>query len=442
MRKYKDKKILILGLGLNQGGVGASKFFANQGGDVLVTDLKDKTVLKSSIDQLRKYKNIKNIKYRLGEHKYKDIDWADIVIRNPALRPDNPFRIYAEKQQKSQTDISIMLDFINPNQIIGITGTKGKSTTANLIYSSLKDVGKKVILAGNIGRSPLDLVGQVTKDFLYILELSSFQLEGFDVRKVSPKYSVITNVYVDHLNYYSSMDDYINSKKIIAKYQTKNDFLFLRHNDPITSNNKFLDNIKSKIIFFSPKDLPKDFKPKLKGEHNLYNIAAALKIGLTFSIDKKILIKSLKNFEGVEYRLQLIKNWNGVKIINDTAASSTAGAVEALKTYPNSILIAGGMDKNLELSEFVKLIKSNAKSVYFLEGDGTEKVVKQLVKQNSKHLIKGTFNNFDDLLEFAKKEVKKGDVILFSPGFTSFNLFQNEWDRGKRFNEAVEKIFV
>lgn len=433
---FKNKKVLIFGLGLNMGGVGSAKFFASLGASVKVTDLKSKDVLQYSIDQLKEFPDIT---YTLGKHENNDIDWADIIIKNPAIKPGNMYIEYAKKTGKAvDMDMGIFLQYVKPSQIIGITGTKGKSTTSSLIYEILKSSGKHVILAGNIGRSVLETIPKVNDETLIVLELSSFQLESFDKYKISPKYAVITNIYPDHLNYYSSMEQYIQAKRIIVKFQDKLGALFLKEKDPITTNNDFTKDLKGQINLFSTLDLPKDFKSYLQGEHNKENMAAALKVAQYFLVDEKLALKVISEFKGVPFRQQQIMEWNGVKIINDTAATSPEAGIMAVRTFPNSILICGGMNKKMDYKEYVKTIEQTSKKIFFLEGDSSN-TIKELIK--NKDLIAGVYNNLENLLRDVKKVVKDKDIILFSPAATSFNLFQNEFDRGRKFNEAVQKVF-
>ena len=421
-------KVLIFGLGLNQGGVGSAIFFAKQKDQVRVTDLKNKEVLKPSLDQLKNYR----IEYVLGKHQYEDIDWADLIIKNPAVKPDNLYIEYATKQGKRvTTDMGIFLQYVKPSQIIGVTGTKGKSTTASLIYETLAIHlrGEKmrlhlggVVLAGNIGKSVLDTIPWIDQNTLVVLEISSFQLEAFDQHQISPKYAVVTNITPDHLNYYKNMDEYVTAKKVIAKYQTKNDFLFIRKDSDFVS--------KAKIIRFSKDNLPKDFHPKLLGEHNLENIAAAYAVCKTLGIALQgLALQALENFPGVEFRLQKVFDKDGIKIYNDTAATSPEAGIKALETFPGCILICGGMNKGIDYTEYAKAVSKFAKKVYFLEGDAM------------RAFEVNPYNNLEKLLRDVKKEAKEGDIILFSPAATSFNLFQNEFDRGRKFNTAVEKIF-
>ncbi len=429
-------KVLIFGLGLNEGGVGSAKFFAQKGDEVKITDLKSKEILKPSLDQL---KDFPDITFTLGKHKNEDIDWADLIIKNPGVKPGNQYIKYAKSRGKCvEQDMGIFLDFVKPSQMIGVTGTKGKSTTASLIYEVLKNSVKKIVFAGNIGKSVLDTLEYITEETLVILEISSFQLEAFNKHKVSPHWAVITNIYPDHLNYYKNMDEYIYSKKIIGLYQTPDDFLFINEDDQTISSPNFLQNLNGKIIFYSQSDLPEDFKPALEGVHNKSNMAAALAFGKNFGLEEKSVIQTINNFKGVPFRMELIKDWNGIKIINDTTATGSDPAIAAIKTFPNSILICGGMNKGMDYKELAKVIDEYTKKVFFLEGDSTEEI-KRLMQNKEK--IKGTYNNLEKLLTDVKAIVQKGDIVLFSPGATSFNLFQNEFDRGRKFNTAVKQVF-
>lgn len=436
IKDYKNKKVLILGLGLNEGGVGAARFFAKAGAKVRVTDLKDKKTLKPSLEKLKEYKNIE---YVLGTHKKEDIAWADLIIKNQAIISDNEFIAYAKSKNKQvETDIGIFLKFINPKQIIGITGTKGKTTTASFIYEAIKYKYPNTLLAGNIGRSVLDIVELITPNSIVILELSSFQLQTFDEKKVSPHIAVITNIYPDHLNYHKDMHEYIGFKKVIGKYQTADDLIFINADDKTLNTKKFLNGFSGQINYFSPKDLPKDFKLKLPGQHNRSNYAAALKVAKIFSISEEEALANMNKFEGAQFRLQTVYFQNGVRIINDSAATNPDATISALKTYNNALLICGGMDKGLDFTNLAHLIERSAKSVYFIEGDATYKL-KEKIKH--KNILRSTYNDLVKLLQDVKTEVKKGTIILFSPGATSFNLFQNEFDRGRQFNQAVESVF-
>jgi UDP-N-acetylmuramoylalanine--D-glutamate ligase len=464
MNNYKNLKVLIFGLGLNDGGVGSAKFFATQGAKIRVTDLKNKDILKPSLDKLKPFPDIE---YTLGEHKTEDIDWADIIIKNPGVKPNSPFIVYATKIGKRvEMDMGIFLEYVNTSQVIGVTGTKGKSTTATLIYEILKgslhvnsshtrhgllhgsgrhiEDTLNIIFAGNIGKSVLDVIPYIKQNTLIVLELSSFQLEAFELHRVSPKWAAITNITPDHLNYYKNMNEYIHAKKIIGKFQTENDFLFLRKNDPETTKKAFVKDLRGQIKYFSKDDLPIKFRAKLIGEHNMENMAAALAVTNVLGVLQNQALNIMSSFGGVPYRMELVKDWNGVKIINDTTATSPEASIQALKTTSqmtsgNVVLICGGMNKNVNYGEYAKTANLYAKKIFFLEGDVTDLLLTNNLILGPQTF--GPFNNFEIMLSEIKKKVKKGDVILFSPAATSFNLFQNEFDRGEKFNQAVKKVF-
>ncbi len=210
-QNFKGKKILIFGLGLNQGGLGAARFFAKSGSQVRITDLKSRQQLEPSLRQLEKFRKIK---YTLGKHLKKDFDWADLIIKNPKIAPSNKFLKYAfKKKRKIDTDMGILLQFVSPKQIVGVTGTKGKSTTSSLIYYALKLKFKNVIHAGNIGTSVLDVMPKIKENTLVVLELSSFHLEAFDEKKLSPKWAVILTFILIILTTIKHLIDTLSQKE-------------------------------------------------------------------------------------------------------------------------------------------------------------------------------------------------------------------------------------
>ncbi|MCL4366018.1 UDP-N-acetylmuramoyl-L-alanine--D-glutamate ligase [Patescibacteria group bacterium] len=440
MISFKGQKVLIFGLGLNQGGVGSARFFAKEGASVKVTDLKNKENLKSSLEQLKEFKDIS---YILGEHKNEDIDWADLIIRNPGVKDNNPYLKYAlEKGKRVETDFSIFLDLVDQKKMIAVTGTKGKSTTASLINEVIKESGRKVVFAGNIGKSILDILPYLSEEPWIVVEISSFQLQALKGKNFAPKIAVITNIYPDHLNWHSSMEEYIQAKRMVALGQTAEDFLVIPCSGGFFEE-KFLQGIKSTLVDFcygcdrKISKLLEETKLPLAGSVNKENYAAALTVCDILGIDKKTAIAAFKKFKGGEFRMQLLGTFNGVSIFNDSTATNPIATIAALQTLGGFkvILIAGGMDKGMDYKHLAKIISTNTKKVFFLEGDAT--LMMQKLLADSSH----TYHNLETLLEDAKKEVKSGDIILFSPGATSFNLFQNEFDRGRKFNEAVQKVF-
>lgn len=406
-----------MGLGLLGGGVGVAKFFCQQGTEVLVTDLKTKKELKESIQKLKGLP----IKYILGKHRQEDFINTNLVIKNPGVLRDSFYLKIAKKHKiPIKNDVSIFFDLC-PAPIIGVTGTKGKSTVATLIYLLLKKKYPNTILAGNIGVSPLEILSKITKKSKVVLELSSFGLE--DLKK-SPKVAVITTIFPDHLNRYKNFRKYVAAKKSIFKYQKKNDILVLNYNNPETR--KLSKEAHSKVLFFRNS-----------------NISAAIAVAKLFKIPKKDIKKVLSNFKGVPNRQELIATKKGVKYINDTTATTPQSVILAIRTFkqrfPNSgiILIAGGLDKNLNYKNLAKEIKRNVNALILLPGTASKKIKKGLEKFDKIYLVKSMRGAVKKAVSLAQK----GDIVLLSPGAASFNLFKNEFDRGEQYKKNV-KILI
>lgn len=428
---FKNKKVLIMGLGLHGGGVGVAKFFCRQKADVLVTDLKTKEQLQESLKKLRGLK----IKYVLGKHQESDFLQADLIIKNPDVPSSSPYLEIAKKNNVPvETDVNLFFK-MSEAFIIGVTGTKGKSTTASLIYHLLKAKSKRVFLAGNIGISPLEILPKIKKGDKVVLELSNFELEGLTK---SPNIAVVTNILPDHLNRYASMAEYIEAKKIIFKHQTKKDFLILNNDDPIVRN--FSKSAKSKFIFFS-----KNFKSNnfhLQGDHNLYNLSAAIQVAKLLKIPDKLIEEFLKNFKGAPMRQEFVKEVDGIRYFNDTTATMPDAAITAIKVFsqnfPDSkiILICGGQNKGLEYHKFSEMIKEKVEILIMLPGTASDKIKESLSGYKKMYEV----SSMQEAVKTSHKLANKGNIVVLSPGAASFNLFKNEFDRGRQFTEAVENL--
>lgn len=444
-------RIAILGLGIYKegSGISAAKFFISRGNEVLITDLKKEEELAAQIKEIKNFcqKNKKPFpKFILGRHRESDILSADILVRNPGVPGDSKFLALAKlKKIPIETDVSIFLKNC-PAQIVGVTGTRGKSTTASLIYEILRDAKAanytrmprktRIWLGGNIKVSPLSFVDKIKSGDIVILELSSWLLENFGEKKLAPYVAVVTNIFPDHLNTYKNMAKYAAAKKNIFACQTAKNFLIVNGENAETK--KWLG--AGKTIKFYKKDAAK-YTTNLLGEHNLENIAAALAVAEIFKIPDATIKKVLRKFKGLADRQELIAIKRGVKYINDTTATSPDGAIAALRAFgekrKNIILICGGKDKNLEYGEMGREIKKYCQAVILFPGSATEKI--KLLITNYKLLIK-TAKNMAEAVHLAKDLAVKGDIVLMSPGAASFGLFKNEFDRGEQFKNAVKKI--
>jgi len=433
---FRNKKIVIMGLGLHGGGVSAAKFFYKQGANVLVTDLKTEVQLKDSLEKLKKLK----IEYALGGHKESDFQKADLIIKNPDVPNSSPYLEIARKNNVLiETDVSLFFK-LTKAFVIGVTGTKGKSTTASLVYHILKPKYKRIFLAGNIGVSPLEIISKVKKGDKVVLELSNFELESLNQ---SPNIAVITNILEDHLNRYASMSDYVDSKKPIFKYQNKKDILVLNEDDSIVKN--FLGEASAKVYFYSSEKILKAIKIKdfkLIGKHNLSNLSAAITVARLLKVPVVSINKSIKSFKGVPSRQEFIKEVDGVKYFNDTTATMPEAVIAAINAFGDAfidsklILICGGQNKGLDFLELTKIIKEKVDNLILLPGTASDKIEKDFLGYDRMYKV----SSMQEAVLTAKKIAERGDIVILSPGAASFNLFKNEFDRGEQFIKAVKNL--
>lgn len=461
---FKGKKITVMGIGLHGGGVATVRFFASAGAKVIATDMKPEKDLKPSIEKL---KGLKNVTFVLGQHRMEDFENVDIVVKGPAV-PWNSKHIQAALKKKVPVEMDSSIFFkLCRLTIIGVTGTKGKTTTATLIAEILKSAGKKVFTAG-VGQKPvlgvLDEIGDEKKGAV-VFEISSWRLSALGRVGMSPHIAVITNIHQDHLNYYGTMEKYIADKKYIFSNQKADDYVILNYDN---ENTRILaDRAEPKVMFFTTDmkiDLGRDYVGvkegkifyrsgseekiicdindiKLRGGHNLYNVLAAVGATLAYGVAPEKICEAVKNFKGVPHRLELVKEIGGVKYYNDTAATVPDAAIAGIGSFTEPIiLIAGGADKNLDFGEFAKCIGGKVKKVILLKGEATEKIKNELNKINSEKIIDSEFSSMEKAVIRAKSISGPGDVVLLSPGAASFGLFLNEFDRGEKFREAVGKL--
>lgn len=451
-----------MGIGLHGGGVAAVRFFAENGAKVIATDMKTEKELAPSIEKL---KDLKNVQFILGQHRIEDFENVDMVVMNPAV-PWNSKHIQAALKKKIPVEMDSSLFFkMCKLPIIGITGTKGKTTTATLIAEILKTAGKKVFTAG-IGQEPvLNLLDEIegVKEGAVVFELSSWRLSALGREELSPHIAVITNIFPDHLNYYGSMEKYAADKKYIFANQGVENYIVLNYDNE--ASRELAEEAKSKVIFFSTAEINSEncvfvkngkiiYKTgteqkeicdlndiKLRGGHNIGNILAATAAAAAFGTPAEKICEAIKNFKGVPHRLEFVREIDGVKYVNDTAATMPDAAIAGINSFSeNVVLIAGGMDKNLEFADFAKTVSEGVKKVILLKGDATEKMKTELRKINAEKIVDSEFDDLKGAILRAKSIAGPGDVILFSPGATSFNMFRNEIDRGDKFKLAVEEL--
>ncbi len=456
---FKNKKITVMGLGLHGGGVGIVKFLSAAGANVIATDLKSKKELAESIEKI---KDVQNVTYVLGQHRPEDFTQVDMVVKNPCV-PWNSKYIKLAIENKVPVEIDSSLFFkLCANPIIGVTGTKGKTTTASLIFEILKTAGKEPIKVGIGQTSVLDKLSKLEKDSVIVFELSSWRLSALGKYELSPQAAVITNILPDHLNYYKNMEEYIQDKKYIFSNQKKEDFCILNWDQE--EIRKMENEVKAQLIKFSchekpggksvfakdgaafyddgvdEKEVIKFSEMKLRGNHNQSNILASIAAALSFGISSKDIKMALISFQGIPHRLEFIKEIEGVKYFNDTSATTPESAMAGINSFTEPlILIAGGAEKNLDTLEFSKLIVRKTKNAVFLAGKSTEKVIEN-IKKISPEKNYPVVDSMQKAVETAREMAEKGDIVLLSPGASSFGLFANEFDRGDQFRETVANL--
>lgn len=455
----RSKRVLVMGLGLQGSGMAAARYAAQQGADVRVTDMKSPQVLAPSVRALAGLP----IEFILGQHREEDFVWADIVIRNPGVPRTSPYLLLAQ-EHGARIEMEIALFFLAcPGRIIGVTGTRGKTTTASLLYEIIKASGAPAVLGGNVaGVETLSLLPQITPETQVVLELSSWQLEGLAPHTISPSVAVMTNVYPDHLNTYSGMEEYAEAKANIFRFQPPNGLAVFNYDNPWTRRfgeeapgvtwftslalgGSFARNIQTHDER-APQVSPFLFtETPLMGQHNQENILLATTTARLLGVPDETIAATVRCFQSVPHRLQDVRLCNGVRFINDSTSTTPVAGRVALEAFDAPIvLVAGGNTKHLPLERWPATIVERCRAVVLLAGSGTDELVSALDEevrhQQVSNPLRGVFNDFKQALAAAVALTQPGDVLLFSPGFTSFGMFQNEFERGDQFVAYVRAL--
>ncbi|MEK7111985.1 MAG: UDP-N-acetylmuramoyl-L-alanine--D-glutamate ligase [Patescibacteria group bacterium] len=442
-------KVAILGFGLE--GKDTLDYFLAKGASVSIFDKKKE----SDLD----LENIKSeVELFVGEkYDLKLLKNFDLVVRSPGVYRYLPGIIAAEKSGAKITSAIKIFFKECPGTIIGVTGTKGKGTTASLISEILKEGKKDVYLAGNIGIPYLSLLPKIKKRSTVVLELSSFQLIDMDV---SPQIAVVLNITSDHLDWHKDLKEYVDSKKNIVKFQKKSDYAVINADYEIPKS--FAKETKAKVIFFSKaiptngcfvggdeiilvrKDemvsLGKKHWPLLRGEHNLENITAAISVASLLGIDEEIIKKVVFSFKGLEHRLELVDSVGGVSFYNDSFATGPQPTAAAVNSFEEPLaLILGGYDKKLDYKELGEIISKKKNVVLVvLIGQVAEKIKIALKNAGFKGKISELGkSSMEKIVYEAFSNTPKGGVVLLSPAAASFDMFTSYKERGKKFKEAV-----
>jgi UDP-N-acetylmuramoylalanine--D-glutamate ligase len=447
---FKNKKVLVMGLGLLGGGIATTKWLVKHGAKVTVTDMKTKSQLAGSIKALGSA--AKNVGFVLGKHNEADFRRNEVVVVNPAVPRGSKYLAVAKKNgARLENEASLFFELCR-NPVIGVTGTRGKTTTANWLNHLLKGKFPHTVLTGNSSSNPmLKALDGLDGRTPVVAELSSWHLELLPVAKKSPHIAIITNIYPDHLNRYRSIADYARAKANIFRYQTKDDFLILNRRNPWTGLYLALHKkwrVKSRVIYFPAETfISRRSFEKIYGAHNYENLLAALLAAELSGVPKAILKKAVKKMPSVKFREETIYRSAKLMIVNDTTATSPDGAIAALRRFggPELVFIAGGTDKKLVFGEWARIVNKYLKPdrLYLLDGSATRKMVLALKKQRFFGKNEpSVFTELGVLTKAVRGKVRTMNrvTVVFSPGAASFEKFKNEFDRGERFNAYSRQL--
>jgi UDP-N-acetylmuramoylalanine--D-glutamate ligase len=434
---FKGKKITVMGLGLLGRGLGDTLFLVRCGARVTVTDLKPADQLAPSLKKLEGLP----VTFHLGGHDEADFVNADMILRNADVPRSSKFlKMALEHGVPVEMDESLFCKNF-PGEVVGITGTRGKTTTTTLVHKMLSEAKPRVFLAGNIlGHATLPLLDRAGKDATVVLELSSWQLQGFHDAELSPHAAIFTNIYEDHLNRYASMDDYVHDKKAIFLYQQAGDFCVFNGDQARTA--ELAGEAPAGKSFFHVEDVPQSWNIRLPGRHNRENIAAAICLARKMQVPEQAVRSTVEGFAGVEHRLQWLGEKNGVGFINDATSTTPVAGCAALDSTEGKriLLIAGGSDKKLDLRPFAAAAVSRSFRIALLEGDATETLYRNIAEAGGAQKVVGRFGNLENAVRRLLEEAELGDVVLLSPACASFGMFRNEFHRGETFIRIVREI--
>jgi len=429
LKDLKSKQILIVGRGVE--GKAAYKYLKKH----LPTSIIDIVDQKDGANYLDKQKNY------------------DIAIKSPGVKPELIKIPYT-------TSTNIFLANAK-GKVIGITGTKGKSTTSTLIYKMLKQQVLDAYLGGNIGRSPLDFIDKLNHDSWIVLEMSSYQLNDL---KTSPDIAVVLMITSEHLDYHKTQEDYVNAKKNIVRFQTPSDFAIINKDYPashessihtlgkifqISREREVQDGcfIKDNAVWISQNGKKEKIinidKIKLLGRHNLENVCAASMAAVLAGVSKTNIAKVLEEFGGLPHRLEFVGEKNGISFYNDSLATVPEATIEAMEALPDTeTLIAGGYDRGLDYSSLAQYLRNGQIKTLILFSPTGKRIWEEICKVTSEGARPKKFDvtNMEQAVKIAAAETAPHKICLLSPASASFGIFKDYKDRGEQFKKAVRHL--
>jgi len=465
MELYANKRITVAGLGSHGGAIGNIRWLHEQGARLTVTDLQPAEQLQKARDALA---DLENIVWVLGEHRMRDFTDANMVLRNPAVPATSEYLQAAQSAHVPiEMDSSLFFSHCPSKHIIGVTGTKGKTTTTHAIACLLGLRYPRVHKIGVEGTSPLATLSDIRPEDMVVFELSSWRLEALEKHRASPHIAVMTSLYRDHLNTYSSYDAYHDTKKTIARYQQRSDTLLVNYDDEqvrtwldnpafpargasysidghIPGDGIYNDNdvITCRQAHQSASLFPISELPAI-GRHGRRNLLPAIYLAWVNQVRVADMVPALQHMPAVPHRMEIVTTHNDVTFINDSAATipdATIAAISSLKPK-HFVLIAGGNDKELEFEELALHIAANSiRAIVYLPGNATADIQRLVDAAFTQSLPQTEAETMTEAVTAAWQMAEPGDTILLSPGATSFGSFKNEFDRGNQFVAAVNAL--
>ena len=447
----RGKQVTIIGIGVSNRPL--LKLLAGAGAEVTARDKKTEDQLGDIAPQLREW----GVKLVLGEPYMENIR-GDVVFRTPGLRPDHPGLLEAKAAGAAVTSEMEVFFEVCPCPVIAVTGSDGKTTTTSVIAEILRAAGKTVWLGGNIGTPLLDQADKMAPDHVAVLELSSFQLMSM---KKTPSVAVITNLSPNHLDWHRDFAEYVEAKCNLFKNQGKDDVLVLNFDN--LPSRELAEQAPGRVRFFSRQSIPMtdgvwltneqlldNGEPimdradiRIPGMHNVENYMAAC-AALKGLVPHEIMRQVARDFNGVEHRLELTRELDGVRYYNDSIASSPTRTLAGLKCFPSDkiILIAGGYDKHIPFDELGAALPTAVKTVLLCgaTADKIEAAVKAAPDYAPGKPLLVRFDKLDDVVLWARENAQAGDIVLFSPACASFDQFPNFAARGRYFKEKVNQL--
>jgi len=452
---YRDRSVLVMGLGAFGGGLGAVRFLVERGARVTVTDQRSAETLRDALGELQ---NLPDLTYRLGEHRIEDFQSADLVVVNPAVKRNHPCLEAAREAGIPLTSEMNLFWQWNRAPVVAVTGSNGKSTTTALTHAMLSQTGRRSWLGGNIGVSLLPQVDQIQPTDVVVLELSSFQLEDLDRIQAHPAVAVVTNFAPNHLDWHGTLDEYRRAKQTLLRWQTPGDFAVLNGDDADVrewpgQGRRLLfgwDDRRGDGVFADPQgrtflyrdgfrtELPIPGSLRLPGRHNLANAMAAACAAGVLGADAAAIAAGLAGYKPLPHRLQFVGRVGGRDFYNDSLATTPESAIVGLAAFSQPvILLAGGYDKQVDLGPFAAEIARRAKAVALM--GQTASVLRRGIHQSNPAAcrVSPDLANFREAFAWAVAASAPGDVILLSPGCASYDWFRNFADRGNQFQTLV-----